>query len=101
MCRSLIEVWEHFAPRLSELAFEPQLVAAVDQHVAAVRDALGGAERYQLTLGDYTLGFLDALRDGGWQEHTGYDSASLRLTAISWLVREYGLLSGPLGRSVP
>jgi hypothetical protein len=79
------------------MAFEPGLVAALDQHAAAVRDVLGGADTYHRTLGDYTLGFLDALRDGGWQEHGGYDFATLRLTAVSWLIREHRLHIGPLG----
>jgi hypothetical protein len=97
MSHSLAEVWERFGPRLPEMAFEPGLVAAVDQHVAAVRDVLGGADAYHLTLGDYTLGFLDALREGGWQEHAGYDFATLRLTAVSWLIREHRLHIGPVG----
>jgi hypothetical protein len=73
------------------MAFEPGLVAAIDQHAAAVRDLLGGAEAYPQTLGDYTLGFLDALEEADWSEHVGYDFASLRLTAVSWLIREHRL----------
>ena len=91
MNHSLAEVWEKFGPRLPEMAFEPGLVAAIDQHAAAVRDVLGGSHTYHLTLGDYTLGFLDALRDADWREQAGYDFATLRLTAVSWLIREHGL----------
>lgn len=91
MRQPLAEVWERFGPRLPELAFEPGLVAEVDQHAAAVRDVLGGPEAYPHTLGDYTLGFLDALDQAEWREHAGYDFASLRLTAVSWLIREHGL----------
>lgn len=98
MPRPLARVWERFGPRLAEMAFEPGLVAALDQHAAAVRDVLGGADAYPRTLGDYTLGFLDALREAGWREHVGYDFATLRLTAVSWLIREYGLYRpGALG----
>ena len=96
MSHSLAEVWERFGPRLPEVAAEPGLVAAVDQHAAAVRDVLGGSDSYHLTLGDYTLGFLDALRDADWREHAGYDFATLRLTAVSWLIREHDLPLGPV-----
>ena len=80
-----------FGPRLSELAFEPGLVAAVDQHAAAVRDAVGGVHGLRATLADYVLGFTDALRQMGWDEPVGHDFASLRLTAVCWLIREHGL----------
>jgi hypothetical protein len=92
---ALSEVWARFGPRLPEMAFEPGLVAALDQHAAAVRDVLGGVEAYHSTLGDYTLGFLDALREADWREHAGYDFATLRLTAVSWLIREHRLPIGP------
>jgi hypothetical protein len=55
-----------FGPRLSEMALEPGLVAAV-------------------------MGFTDALRQIGWNEPAGHDFASLRLTAVCWLIREHGL----------
>ena len=87
----LTEVMARFGRRLPELAFEPGLVAAVDQHAAAVRDAVGGAHRLARFLPDYVLGFMDALVDMGWREHEGYDFAALRLTAVCWLVREHGL----------
>ncbi|MFF2142981.1 DUF6401 family natural product biosynthesis protein [Kitasatospora sp. NPDC058190] len=88
-----------FTPRLAELAFEPGFVAAVDQHVAMLRELLyaQGPELAprpldRAELADYALGFLDALAEIGWQEPVGYDYAVLRLTAICWLVREQGLL---------
>lgn len=80
-----------FGPRLAELAFEPGLVAAVDQHAAAVRDAVGGLDGLHATLTDYVLGFTDALRQMGWDEPGGHDFASLRLTAVCWLIREHRL----------
>ena len=80
-----------FGHRLSALPFEPGLVAAVDQHAAAVRDAVGGPDELRSTLGDYVLGFTDALRQLGWSEPVGHDFASLRLTAVCWLIREYGV----------
>jgi hypothetical protein len=119
-----------FMPRLTEFAFEPGLVAAVDQHAAAVCDTL--ADLSPTTLGssaepgssadpmlaplpaelpagmsvaipaqrtvsredlsDYVLGFNDALAENRWREPVGYDFATLRLTAICWLVRDRDLL---------
>lgn len=87
----LTELMARFGRRLPELAFEPGLVAAVDQHAAAVRDAVGGTHRLARFLPDYVLGFMDALGDMDWHEHEGYDFAALRLTAVCWLVREHGL----------
>ncbi|MGW4894809.1 DUF6401 family natural product biosynthesis protein [Kitasatospora sp. NPDC004240] len=90
-----------FTPRLAELAFEPSLVAAVDQHVAEVRELLyaqGPALRPlpvdRAELSGYAAGFLEALTEIGWREPVGYDFAVHRLTAISWLVREHRLLAG-------
>jgi hypothetical protein len=77
-----------FGGRLGEFAYDPGLVAAVDQHAAAVRDTVGTDRE---TVGDYVLGFTDALRDLAWRVPAGYDFAALRLTAVSWLIREYGL----------
>ena len=111
-----------FMPRLAEFAFEPGLVAAVDQHAAAVCDTLDGllpsagrdaegetrnetvhgvslsaaipAQRAvsREDLSDYVLGFNDALAENRWVEPVGYDFATLRLTAICWLIREQDLL---------
>lgn len=89
----LAELMARFGRRLPEMAFEPGLVAAVDQHAAAVRDGVGGSDRLAGCLSDYVLGFTDALRDMGWREHEGYDFAALRLTAVCWLIREHGLVA--------
>ena len=104
-----------FMPRMAEFAFEPGLLAAIDQHAAAVCDALSceplepnealevlevleapiptqrTVGREELT--DYVLGFNDVLAEKGWEEPVGYDFATLRLTAICWLVREQDLLA--------
>ena len=88
---------DRFGRRLPELAFEPGLVAAVDQHSAAIRDAIYESahahEHASLreALTDYVLGFTDALREMGWHTHEGYDFATLRLTAVCHFMREYGL----------
>jgi hypothetical protein len=90
---------DQFARRLPELAFEPGLVAAVDQHSAAIRDAVyeqthtrtDGTASLREALTDYVLGFTDALREMGWHTHEGYDFATLRLTAVCHFMREYGV----------
>jgi hypothetical protein len=90
----LAALMERFSPRLPEMAFEPGLVAAIDQHAAAVRDAVlaaGTEEPFHIRLGDYALGFVDALRELGWAESAGFDFASLRLTAVCWLIRDRGV----------
>lgn len=92
-----------FMPRLAESASDPGLLAAIDQHAAAVCDTLSLDPPYapipkQRTvaredLTDYVLGFKDVLAEKGWEEPAGYDFATLRLTAICWLVREQDLLA--------
>ncbi|MFF0433015.1 DUF6401 family natural product biosynthesis protein [Streptomyces sp. NPDC004327] len=92
-----------YMPRLSEFAFEPGLVAAVDQHAAAVCDALIPVQRGPQALprartvgreelADYVLGFTDRLTEVDWVEPVGHDFATLRLTAVCWLIREHDLL---------
>jgi hypothetical protein len=87
----LAAVADEFGRRLAELAFEPGLVAAVDQHAAAVRDAVHGHGPLRDALVDYVLGFTDALRELGWRAHEGYDFATLRLTAVCHFMRTYGV----------
>ncbi|MER7955947.1 DUF6401 family natural product biosynthesis protein [Streptomyces sp. NPDC096030] len=95
-----------YLPRLAEFAFEPGLVAAVDQHAAAVCDALVPAPRRpdatvpalrrtvrREDLADYVLGFTDSLSEADWTEPVGHDFATLRLTAVCWLIREHDLLA--------
>nr|WP_312886778.1 DUF6401 family natural product biosynthesis protein [Actinocrinis puniceicyclus] len=87
----LAAVAQRFGRRLPELAFEPGLVAAIDQHSAAIRDAVQGYPSLREALTDYVLGFTDALREIGWFAHEGYDFATLRLTAICHFMREHGV----------
>ncbi|MFB6839340.1 DUF6401 family natural product biosynthesis protein [Streptomyces sp. NPDC056361] len=97
----LIGVAAAYLPRLSEAASDPALAAAVDQHAAAVRDALVPAQRgpggrravRREELGDYVLGFTDGLSEAEWTEPAGHDFATLRLTAVCWLIREHDLLA--------
>ncbi|MFJ8658193.1 DUF6401 family natural product biosynthesis protein [Streptomyces sp. NPDC093795] len=95
----LIDLVATYMPRLSEFTFEPGLVAAVDQHAAAVCDALIPAQRgpesrtvAREELADYVLGFTDWLSEVDWTEPVGHDFATLRLTAVCWLIREHDLL---------
>jgi hypothetical protein len=96
----LVKISSTYGPRFAEFAFEPAFTAAVDQHVAEIRDRLSAnhpglvpppPRREDLT--DYALGFLDALAEIDWREPVGHDYAVCRLTAISWLARQHGLLT--------
>ncbi|MFB7450470.1 MULTISPECIES: DUF6401 family natural product biosynthesis protein [unclassified Streptomyces] len=95
----LIDVAATYMPRLSEFSLEPGLVAAVDQHAAAVCDALLPVQRGpegrtvgREELADYVLGFTDRLTEADWTEPVGHDFATLHLTAVCWLIREHDLL---------
>jgi Family of unknown function (DUF6401) len=98
----LSEISSAYGPRFAEFAFEPGFTAAVDQHVAEVRERLSAGGGPSLTppapdraeLTEYAQGFLDALEEMDWCEPVGHDFAVCRLTAISWLVRCHDLLSG-------
>ncbi|MET9442447.1 DUF6401 family natural product biosynthesis protein [Streptomyces sp. NPDC006610] len=97
---ALARISSAFAPRFAEFAFEPGFTAAVDQHVAEVRDRLSAngsglvpRPPHREDLADYALGFLDALEELDWREPVGHDYAVCRLTAISWLVHRHGLLT--------
>lgn len=87
----LAAIAEQYGWRLPELAFEPGLVAAVDQHAAAVRDVVHGHRSLREALSDYVLGFTDALHEMGWLAHEGYDFATVRLIAVCHFMREYGV----------
>ncbi|MDX3531891.1 DUF6401 family natural product biosynthesis protein [Streptomyces sp. ID05-39B] len=90
-----------YAPRFAEFAFEPAFTAAVDQHVAEIRERLAATTPgliprppHREDLADYAIGFLDALTEIDWREPVGHDYAVCRLTAITWLVRHHDLLQG-------
>ncbi|MFI9213228.1 DUF6401 family natural product biosynthesis protein [Streptomyces sp. NPDC053253] len=96
----LTDVAVAYMPRLAEVTSAPGLAAAVDQHAAAVCDALVPAQRgpegrtvRREELADYVLGFTDGLSEAEWTEPAGHDFVTLRLTAVCWLIREHDLLS--------
>jgi hypothetical protein len=103
----LARIVHAYTPRFAEFAFEPGFAAAVDQHVAELRERLGPtgpsvalspAAPDAAGLTDYALGFLDGLAELSWREPVGPDFAVCRLTAIAWLVHHHALLdpaSGP------
>jgi hypothetical protein len=81
------------ADQLDRMSADPSLLAAVDQHAAALRETI---ELDRETLGDYLLGFLDELRDRHWTFTGTQDYAALRLTAICRVARELGFLGDGL-----
>ncbi|UIX32516.1 DUF6401 family natural product biosynthesis protein [Streptomyces sp. GQFP] len=96
----LAKISSAFAPRFAEFVFEPAFTAAVDQHVAEIRERLRAnhpglvpRQPHREDLTDYALGFLDALDELDWREPVGHDYAVCRLTAISWLVERHSLLA--------
>jgi len=95
-CSSVTRLWDESADApalmravgaagLAAAARLPGLLAAVDQHAAAVRDSLGpGAGAIsRAALGGYARGLVDAARSAGWRA-TG--------TAVDWARAEWLLV---------
>ena len=78
-----------YGPEMARLEWEPGLLAAVDQHAAAVREAIP-LEREHLA--DYLVGFLDELHEQGWRPHDPELFPALRLLAVCWLADQAGFL---------
>src|SRR3712207_4330293 len=57
------------APGLAAAAAEPGLLAAIDQHAAAIRDSLFGDIRplSEITLAGYAHGIQEAATEHGWR----------------------------------
>jgi hypothetical protein len=77
----------------------PGLLAEVDQHAAAVRDALGDPQPSPdaISLAGYASGVRDASSDAGWLmpdletvDWSTVDWSTLRLVAVCALARSYG-----------
>ncbi|MFP8961777.1 DUF6401 family natural product biosynthesis protein [Streptomyces nanhaiensis] len=77
-----------YGPALPRLTREPGLLAAVDQHRAALRDAL---PRMRSQLADYLLGFLDELHLHGWRPEHGDAFPFARLLAACHLADQHGM----------
>jgi hypothetical protein len=81
---------------LADMRTDPGLVAAVDQHAAAVRQSItaAGNQVGRESLTRYLHGFADGVRAWRWTPAatgSGHDWETLRLAAICWLAREHGL----------
>lgn len=81
---------------LPAAALLPGLLAAVDQHAAAVRDSLGGDRRPMtaVTLAGYARGLRDAAHQHGWEaprtpiQWSTADWVLTRLLAVCTLARQ-------------
>lgn len=70
---------------VAEMAGSPGLAAAVDQHVASLRDELGHPGEKEL------MGYLrrfaeDAFKRGWWPEDV-HDWEFVRIVAVCWMMR--------------
>jgi len=84
---------------LRAAALRPRLAAAVDQHAASVRDALGdpAAGSHPVSLAGYATGLRDALIESDWQlaplDDVDWERAewpTVRLLGICALARSHG-----------
>jgi Family of unknown function (DUF6401) len=71
---------------VAEMAGSPGLAAAVDQHVASLRDELGEPGEDELM--GYLRSFAEeAFRRGWWPDSTR-DWEFVRIVAVCWMMRE-------------
>jgi hypothetical protein len=97
---TLRALWEHIGASATAAAADlPRLTAALDQHAAAVRDALsaGAGVIGSAALAGYTKGILEGAKSLAWHASHDVDWAragwlELRLAAIGVLARQYGHL---------
>lgn len=69
-----------------EMAGSPGLAAAVDQHVASLRDKLGAPGEDEL-LG-YLQGFAEDAFNRGWWPDGTRDWEFVRIVAVCWMMRQ-------------
>lgn len=70
---------------VAQMASLPGLAAAVDQHVAAVRDAVESSGESLL---DYLHGFTDSAFERGWWPRDTHDWEFVRVVAVCWMMRQ-------------
>ncbi|MGK5551719.1 DUF6401 family natural product biosynthesis protein [Actinomadura kijaniata] len=71
---------------VAEMACSPGLAAAVDQHVAALRDLLPDTGPESLM--GYLEGFADEAFQRGWWPDSTRDWEFIRIVAVCWLMRQ-------------
>ncbi|MBA8950177.1 DUF6401 family natural product biosynthesis protein [Actinomadura namibiensis] len=71
---------------VAEMACSPGLAAAVDQHVAALRDLLPDTGPESLM--GYLEGFADEAFQRGWWPDSARDWEFIRIVAVCWLMRQ-------------
>jgi hypothetical protein len=78
---------------IEEMCRAPGLAAAVDQHMAAVRDVIraSGDDPVTEVLLDYVHGFTDAAIERGWWPSGEFDWETIRVIAVYALLRKAGL----------
>ncbi|MBX6768117.1 DUF6401 family natural product biosynthesis protein [Actinomadura rubrobrunea] len=73
------------------MASIPGLLAAVDQHAAAVRDLLSasGQTLDAESLGEYLVSFTESALQRGWTPGDTRDWEFVRIVAICWLMTRH------------
>lgn len=70
---------------VEQMESAPGLAAAVDQHVAAVRDAVEASGE---SLMDYLQSFTDSAFERGWWPDDTHDWEFVRVVAVCWMMRQ-------------
>ncbi|WP_242910992.1 DUF6401 family natural product biosynthesis protein [Actinomadura terrae] len=73
---------------VAEMAGSPGLAAAVDQHVATLRDELGAVGQDELM--GYLRDFAEEAFNRGWWPGDTRDWEFVRIVAVCWLLRSPG-----------
>ncbi|MDL4813312.1 DUF6401 family natural product biosynthesis protein [Actinomadura opuntiae] len=71
---------------VAEMAGSPGLAAAVDQHVASLRDELGEPDEDALM--GYLRAFAEEAFNRGWWPDSTRDWEFVRIVAVCWMMRE-------------
>ncbi|MBD2891298.1 DUF6401 family natural product biosynthesis protein [Actinomadura nitritigenes] len=71
---------------VAEMAGSPGLAAAVDQHVASLRDELGEPGEDELM--GYLRSFAEEAFNRGWWPDSTRDWEFVRIVAVCWMMRD-------------